>query len=88
MILNWAFLIVGIFGLCTTGALAILKKKTLSERAQGLLPMWADWIVGIAGMIGLCLLYSFAGLDGNLCIVWSGFWGHIWISNKERWKKS
>ena len=81
--LNYVFLLVGILGLLITIGLAVLHKTTLSQRAQTLLPRWADWIVGVVGWIVLCLL----PLDRSLSIFWAGFWGHIWIANKERYKK-
>ncbi len=79
---NWLFLIVGVAGLITTSVLSILKKPTLSQRAQALAPRWIDWIIGIGGFIVLCFL----PLDKSLSIFWAGFWGHIFIANKERYK--
>jgi len=80
IILNWIFIVVGIIGLVITIVLAIQKKMTLSQRAQALAPRWKDWCIGIAGLIVFCVL----PLVKPVAVFWAGFWGHIWIANKER----
>jgi len=80
-ILNLIFLVAGIIGLIVTIILAVMKKKTLSQRAQELAPRKIDWVIGVVGWIVLCFL----PLDKSLAIFWAGFWGHIWIANKERY---
>ena len=85
--MNYAFLVVGIAGLITTGVLAILKKPTLSQRAQALYPRWLDWIIGIVGVGVLCFLQPYHHLNIWLFGYWCCFWGHIWIANKERYEK-
>ncbi len=84
--MNYIFLIVGIAGLITTATLSIMGKKTLSQQAQALFPRPVDWVIGICGMIGLCIIKHFCPeFDFALAVFWSGFWGHIWIANRERY---
>ena len=85
--MNLIFLYVGVAGLITTGTLAIVKKATISQRAQALLPRWADWIVGIGGVLALCYFQPDLQLDPWIFGYWCMFWGHIWIANKERYQK-
>lgn len=85
-ILNLAFLIIGIAGLTITIILAGMGKKTLSQRAQALMPRWKDWIAGIVGVGILCFLQEYICLNIWLFGYWCCFWGHIWIANKERYK--
>lgn len=82
MILDWIFILVGVAGLTLTGLLAVVDEMTVSQRAQALLPRWADWLVGIGGMLALCFL----PLSKPVAVFWAGFWGHIWIANKERYE--
>ncbi len=86
-ILNLIFLVVGLIGLTTTIVLAIMDRATLSQRAQALMPRWKDWIVGIVGVGILCFLQQYIQLNIWLFGYWCCFWGHIWIANKERYKK-
>ncbi len=81
MNLDEIFLTIGIVGLVVTAVLALQKKMTLSQRAQKLFPRKIDWFIGIIGMMILCYL----PIDRTLSIFWAGFWGHIWIANKERY---
>jgi len=84
---NSIFLIVGIAGLITTSYLAVVDKMTLSQRAQALFPRKIDWFIGVGGMIGLCVIKNHhPEFDFSLAVFWSGFWGHIWIANKERYR--
>lgn len=85
--MNWIFLAVGIAGLVTTGILAIFSEKTLSQRAQALAPRWLDWIIGIGGVTLLCYLQPrYLHLNIWLFGYWCMFWGHIWLSNRERYR--
>jgi len=85
--LNLLFLIVGIAGLVTTGYLAIVGEVTLSQRTQALFSRKVDWFIGVGGMLGLCVIKHYCDtFDFTLAVFWSGFWGHIWIANKERYK--
>lgn len=83
--MNYIFLAVGITGLIITTVLSLMGKMTLSQRAQALLPRWADWIVGLGGCGLLCYLQQHLYLNTHLFGYWLLFWGHIWIANRERW---
>ena len=64
------------------------SKKSISERVQELFPPTIDWCVGIGGWIGLCIVkYIFPEFDFTLGVFIAGFWGHMWIANRERYKK-
>ncbi len=82
--LNCIFFYIGIVALMTTSLLAVGKLPTISQRAQALLPRWADWIVGVGGMIALAF---FIPIDCRLKVFWAGFWGHVWLANRERYEK-
>ena len=86
--MNWVFLFVGIAGLVTTIVLAILGLKTLSQLAQALSPRWLDWIIGLVGVAVFCYLQEqYLHLNVWVFGYWCLFWGHIWIANKERYKR-
>ncbi len=66
--------------------LAIQKKATISEWCQALFPSTVDWIIGLVGVVVLCILHDiFPEFDAKLLIGWSGAWGHIWLPNRERY---
>ncbi len=84
--INYILLIAGIAGLATTITLAAKGKMTLSQRAQTLAPRGVDWVIGLGGWTGLLWMHDAWGpIDPILLVFWAGFWGHIWIANKERY---
>jgi len=82
MNLDTIFIVVGAYGLIITTALSVSGNKTLSQLAQTLCPRWLDWIIGIGGFIVLCCI----PISKPIAVFWAGFWGHIWIANKERYE--
>ncbi|KKM08285.1 hypothetical protein LCGC14_1725380 [marine sediment metagenome] len=86
--MNWIFLIAGIIGLALTIKLSMTGQMTLSQRAQALFPRWLDWLIGLGGAALMCYFQTRC-LHLNIWLFgyWLLFWGHIWIANKERYKK-
>ena len=86
--MNYVILLIGISILVYDGIRASKGKKTISQWCQERLPTVADWFVGVGGWIGLCIVkHYFPEFDFSLAVFIAGFWGHIWIPNKERYKK-
>ena len=87
--MNYVLLILGIGLLIYDGILAAKDKTTISQACQKLFPRGIDWGIGIGGWFALILAkaYWYPELDFALSVIWAGFWGHIWIANKERYKK-
>lgn len=87
--MNYVILAIGIIILAFDGYLAAKDRKTISQWCQELLPTWADWIVGVAGWIGLCVIkHYWPEFDAALMVFLAGFWGHIWLPNRERYKQA
>ena len=89
MNLNLIMLIVGIVLLVWDVILAAKGRKTISQRAQKLCRPGMDWIIGIGGGAFICYVQDrwYPEFDFRLAVFISLFWGHIWISNKERCEK-
>ncbi len=86
--MNYVILAIGIVILIYDGILASKDRTTISQRCQEFFPTIVDWFVGVGGWIGLCIIkHYFPEFDFALAVFIAGFWGHIWIPNKERYKK-
>ena len=84
--MNWIIAIIGIIILVYDGILAFKDETTISQWCQRLFPRSIDWAIGIGGWIVLCIIkYYWPVLDFTLGVFLAGFWGHIWIANKERY---
>jgi len=57
---------------------------TISEWYQRQFKRKTDWLIFAAGEVAMLLLLWFAGIWAETIIVWSGFWGHVTVANKER----
>ena len=68
--------------------LAVRKKRTISQWCQTFFPPVVDWFVGVGGWIGLLIWKkNCPELDIVLMVFLAGFWGHIWLANRERYEK-
>ena len=86
--MNHLLLIVGIGLLIYDLILVLQDKTTISQWCQGLFPRGIDWIIGIGGWALIILTKAYwYDLDFALSVVWAGFWGHIWLANRERYGK-
>jgi len=86
--MNYIIAAIGVAILIYDGWLASKDKTTISQWCQVLFPSYIDWIIGISGWIGLCVVkYFWPEFNFTLGVIISGFWGHIWLANKERWHK-
>ncbi len=85
--MNYTILTIGVGILIYDAVLAAKGKTTISQWCQKLFPTWVDWIIGITGWIVLCFVnYFWPEFDFALAIFIAGFWGHIWLANRERYK--
>jgi len=86
--MNYIILAIGIGLLIYDGILASRDKTTISQWCQSLFPPGIDWCIAVSGWVGLCVLkYFVPEFDFSLAIFYAGFWGHIWIPTRERYKK-
>ncbi len=85
---NYLIAAIGVGILIYDGILAHKDKMTISQRVQTLAPPAIDWAIGVGGWILLCFVKKwYPELDFTLAVFLAGFWGHMWISNKERYEK-
>lgn len=86
--MNYVIAVIGIGILVYNGWRASKDKMTISQICQGLAPPAVDWGIGISGWIGLCVLkHYWPELDFTVSTAFILLWGHIWISNEERYKR-
>ncbi len=86
--MNYIIATIGVGILIYDGILASKDKMTISQKCQEFFPPAIDWGIGISGWIGLCVIkYYWPEFDFTLGVFIAGFWGHIWISNKERYER-
>ncbi len=86
--MNYVIAVIGIAILIYDGWLASKDKLTISQRCQKLAPPAIDWGIGIAGWVGLCIVkHYWSEFDFTLATAIILLWGHIWISNRERYSK-
>ena len=84
--MNYVIAILGVAILIYDGYLASKDKTTISQWCQALFPPVIDWIIGVVGWIGLCVIkHYWPEFDFTLGVFIAGFWGHIWIANRERY---
>lgn len=84
--MNYIIALIGIAILFYDYKLYSKGKKTISARCQELFKPGVDWCIGVGGWIGLCIVkYFYPEFDFTLGVFIAGFWGHIWIANKERY---
>ena len=86
--MNYIIAAIGIVILIYDGYLASKDRLTISQWCQGFFPPGIDWGIGVGGWIVLCVIkHYWPEFDFTLAVFISGFWGHIWIANKERYGK-
>jgi len=84
-VINWVLIAAGVAVLAYDGCIEVFTKKdTISEWYQRKFKRWQDWLIFAGGEVVLLLLLWFAGIWAETIIVWSGFWGHVTVANKER----
>lgn len=84
--MNYVIALIGIAILAYDNWLSYEGRMTISQRVQELAPPVIDWVIGIGGWIGLCILKHYRPeFDFTLGVFIAGFWGHMWIANKERY---
>lgn len=81
---NQVLIIWGVVILLFDAVLELDDNTTISRWYQRLFPRWVDWVIFVLGMIGLMMLPDWIYTETK--IIWAGFWGHITIANKERYK--
>jgi hypothetical protein len=66
--------------------LALTHQRTMSQALQMLFPTAIDIGIFVAGLVVICLWkWIQPELDFSIAVVISGFWGHIWFPNQERY---
>lgn len=84
--MNYIIVVICVVILIYDGYLAVKDHTTISQWCQKLFPPAVDWGIGVAGWVLLCFIKKwFPEFDFTLAVFIAGFWGHIWIANKERY---
>ena len=82
---NVLLIAAGVAVLAYDGYLEVFTvRDTISRWYQRKFKRWQDWLIFAAGEVAMLLLMWFAGIWPETVVVWSGFWGHLTIANKER----
>ena len=65
--------------------LSVTKQRTISQALQMLFPTPIDIAICVAGWVLLLVWNYITPIDKTNLVIISGFWGHIWWPNKERY---
>lgn len=82
--MNYVLIAIGIAILVFDGWLELSGRDTISRAYQRLLKTKWDWVVFGAGMVFVCWFMP-DWIDKRVLAVYAAFFGHVVISNRERY---